>query len=188
MHVDKRTGRPKKGGKSEVLIKFSEFITRKFLHKEVKQILLEPYMKLARSKGRRSELAPLVYSRLDYELSTNQAGVPLQAGITVQRAWVYGLPLQERPKKEGSPSNPSAQRTTDTRRALLALCLSSDIRRRKGLCPCRQASGPPTRATLRRIISGRLAGLLAQQGASLEFPNYKTANKLRELLETKAAG
>jgi len=68
--IDKNTGRPRPGGHSKVTILFSKFLTRQFLDKNVKQLLHAPYLQLARTKGRRAELAPLLYSRLDRELST----------------------------------------------------------------------------------------------------------------------
>jgi len=90
--IDKSTGRPKPGGEeSKVTILFSRFLTKQFLEHNVKQLLLTPYMQLARTKGRRAELAPLLYSRLDRELSTKPkfniklAALFHELGFTVYR-------------------------------------------------------------------------------------------------------
>ena len=74
-------GPPRMGDRANVTISFSSFVTEQFLRKHVKQLLLTPYLELSAPKegrdkksskggsGRRSALAPLLYSKLDRELA-----------------------------------------------------------------------------------------------------------------------
>ena len=72
--LDKATMLPKPGKESKVRIKISETITSGFLHKEMKQILWRPYSELGgQGKGRRAEVARLLYPLLDYELSSKKS-------------------------------------------------------------------------------------------------------------------
>lgn len=84
-NVDAETMRPFPGGRADVTVSFSPFVTEQFLRKHVKQVMLTPYLELSgvrardleeggskeRSSraGRRAALAPLLYSKLDYELA-----------------------------------------------------------------------------------------------------------------------
>ena len=69
--VDKTTGLPTPGGKSEVSIFFSPFVTEGFKRKNVKQLLAEPYYRLGGARfGPRAEIARLLYPFLDAQLST----------------------------------------------------------------------------------------------------------------------
>lgn len=75
-------GVPRVGDRADVTISFSPFVTEQFLRKHVKQLLLSPYLELSAPKegstkktarggsGRRSTLAPLLYSKLDRELAS----------------------------------------------------------------------------------------------------------------------
>jgi len=56
------------GGKARVRINFSDFITNNFLRKNIKSLTLGPYLSL-RDHGRKG-VAQLLYTMLDYELST----------------------------------------------------------------------------------------------------------------------
>ena len=70
-NVDKVTGLPRPGGKSEVSIMFSPFVTDSFKRKNVKQLLAEPYYRLGGARfGPRAEIARLLYPFLDAQLST----------------------------------------------------------------------------------------------------------------------
>lgn len=69
--LDKETLRPRQGGSSKVKITFSETVTEGFLRKNVKQLLWNPYAELGgQGRGRRAEIARLLYPLLDHELST----------------------------------------------------------------------------------------------------------------------
>jgi len=88
-NVDEETMLPRPGGRAEVTVSFSSFVTEQFLRKRVKQLLLTPYLELSATDrenqtsgqeargpggrvargGRRSTLAPLLYAKLDHELS-----------------------------------------------------------------------------------------------------------------------
>lgn len=68
--VDKKTGRPRPGEKSEVRVMLSRLVTEGFLRKNVKQLLLGPYKQLgAGRRGPQAGLARLLYARLDNELA-----------------------------------------------------------------------------------------------------------------------
>ncbi len=68
--VDRETGVPLGAGKSEGRIVFSPVVTMGFLRKQHKPLLLAPYLSLgADRRGRRAELARLLYPLLDHELS-----------------------------------------------------------------------------------------------------------------------
>ena len=71
--LDRRTRRPRTGGSSEVLILFSSQITENFLHRKVKALMLQPYLNLTQTKGRSSEIAALLYPRLDYQLAAKDS-------------------------------------------------------------------------------------------------------------------
>lgn len=62
------TLRPNAGGESNVNIYFSEFITNQFLKKNIKSIMLDPYLSL--KDQARTGLTQLLYTMLDYELSS----------------------------------------------------------------------------------------------------------------------
>lgn len=69
--IDEKTGMPLPGGKSEVKISFSEFVTDGFLKKRVKALLASPYEQLASpGRGGSGELAKLLYPYLDGQLAT----------------------------------------------------------------------------------------------------------------------
>ena len=63
-----KTLRPKAEGDSRVHIRFSDFITDNFLRKNVKSLMMTPYLSL-KDKGRKG-VAQLLYTMLDYELSS----------------------------------------------------------------------------------------------------------------------
>ncbi len=88
-NVDTKTMLPRPGGRAEVTVSFSAFVTEQFLRKRVKQLLLTPYLELSATDrelsahtkaasqgparprgGRRSALAPLLYAKLDHELAS----------------------------------------------------------------------------------------------------------------------
>jgi hypothetical protein len=71
--VDRKTRLPKKGGKSEVQIFFSEEVTESFLSGHVKTLLGAPYEALGTRKGRRSEISRLLYPFLDAQLYTKKS-------------------------------------------------------------------------------------------------------------------
>ncbi|MFH1919441.1 MAG: hypothetical protein ABIP48_06090 [Planctomycetota bacterium] len=72
--VDPKTRRPKPDGFSKVTIYFSRTVTEGFLSKNVKQLLLGPYESLgAGGRGRRAEVARLLYPILDHELSSKES-------------------------------------------------------------------------------------------------------------------
>ncbi len=64
-----RFKRPIHNSRSCVVVSFSQLITQQFLENRVKQLLLTPYLALAKTKGRRNELAPLLYPKLDRALA-----------------------------------------------------------------------------------------------------------------------
>ncbi len=65
-----QTGVPLPRGSSEVKILFSSFVTQRFLEHDIKPLLLQPYLQLAGQRtGRRSQLAALLYPKLDRELA-----------------------------------------------------------------------------------------------------------------------
>jgi hypothetical protein len=67
--IDRKTGTPRRDGSSEVHIQFSEAVTRNFLDKQIKSLLLGVYTSIgADRRGRRLEIARLLYPLLDYEL------------------------------------------------------------------------------------------------------------------------
>lgn len=68
--LDRKTGRPRTTGSSEVTILLSSFVTEGFLHKHMKLLLGKPYEELgAQGKGRRGEMARLLYPFLDAQLA-----------------------------------------------------------------------------------------------------------------------
>ena len=72
--VDPKTRLPKPGGLSKVTIYLSPVVTAGFLAKNVKQLLLGPYESLgAGGRGRRAEVARLLYPLLDHELSSKES-------------------------------------------------------------------------------------------------------------------
>ena len=69
--INPATGVPYASGQSEVKILFSSFVTERFLEHDIKPLLLQPYLELAGKRtGRRSQIAALLYPRLDRELAT----------------------------------------------------------------------------------------------------------------------
>lgn len=62
------TLRPNDRGESNVNICFSEFVTNQFLKKNIKSIMLDPYLSL--KDQARTGLTQLLYTMLDYELSS----------------------------------------------------------------------------------------------------------------------
>lgn len=64
------TLKTKPGGTSKVNIRFSKFVTDNFLRKNIKALMLGPYLSLE-DKGRKG-VAQLLYTMLDYELSTKE--------------------------------------------------------------------------------------------------------------------
>lgn len=64
------TLKTKPGGISKVNIRFSKFVTDNFLKKNIKALMLGPYLSLE-DKGRKG-VAQLLYTMLDYELSTKE--------------------------------------------------------------------------------------------------------------------
>lgn len=82
-NVDAETMLPRPGGRAEVTVSFSAFVTEQFLRKRVKQLMLAPYLELSSVRrgdlepsgskvsrsGRRAALAPLLYAKLDHELA-----------------------------------------------------------------------------------------------------------------------
>lgn len=68
--VDELSGRPKVGGESKVTVLFSSMVTESFLHRDIKTLLEGPYRLLGTgSKGRRGEVARLLYPYLDAQLA-----------------------------------------------------------------------------------------------------------------------
>ncbi len=67
---DEKTLTAKAGGYSKVRIRFSDFVTDEFLRKNVKSLMLAPYLSL-KDQGRKG-VAQLLYTMLDYELSTKE--------------------------------------------------------------------------------------------------------------------
>ncbi|MCA9508563.1 MAG: hypothetical protein KC505_09095 [Myxococcales bacterium] len=67
---NEHTGISKSGGYAKVRIFFSEFVTNEFLRKNIKSLMLAPYLSL-KDKGRKG-VAQLLYTTLDYELSTKE--------------------------------------------------------------------------------------------------------------------
>jgi hypothetical protein len=66
---DETTMRPKEDKESsKVCIRFSSFITESFLRKQIKQLMLKPYLDL-KDRGRKG-VAQLLYTMLDYELAS----------------------------------------------------------------------------------------------------------------------
>lgn len=63
-----KTLKTKPGGTSKVNIRFSNFVTDNFLKKNIKALMLGPYLSLE-DKGRKG-VAQLLYTMLDYELAT----------------------------------------------------------------------------------------------------------------------
>lgn len=63
-----KTLRPKSDGDSKVYIRFSDFVTNNFLRKNVKSLMLSPYLGLKDNGGK--GVAQLLYTLLDYELAT----------------------------------------------------------------------------------------------------------------------
>lgn len=68
--LDKKSLRPKAGGKSEVSILFSKTVTEGFTRKNIKQLLWSAYASIGSGKGRKASLARLLYPMLDYELAS----------------------------------------------------------------------------------------------------------------------
>lgn len=75
--VDPQNRRPRSGGISEVVVTFSSFVTASFLQKRVKTLLAGPYEELGartgagtKQRGRRAEVARLLYPFLDSQLAT----------------------------------------------------------------------------------------------------------------------
>ena len=69
-HFNEKTLRPSSDGQSKVTITFSEFITNNFLLREIKSLMLSPYLSLKDKGGKGT--AQLLYSMLDYELSSKK--------------------------------------------------------------------------------------------------------------------
>ena len=67
--IDRATGVPLGGGDSTVRIYLSNTVTMEFLKANVAQRLLGPYLQLSQTKGRRNELAALLYVKLDRQLA-----------------------------------------------------------------------------------------------------------------------
>ena len=67
-NVDASTFKPKEGGKHEVTIRLSKFVTEGFMKKRVKALLAQPYDSL-NDRGRGGELAKLLYPYLDCQLA-----------------------------------------------------------------------------------------------------------------------
>lgn len=67
--LDRATGVPLGGGESTVRIYLSNTVTMEFLKANVAQRLLGPYLSLSQTKGRRNELAALLYVKLDRQLA-----------------------------------------------------------------------------------------------------------------------
>ena len=73
-NIDVDTLRPKDGGKYEVHIRFSKFVTEGFMKKRVKALLATPYEQLAApGRGGTGELAKLLYPYLDSQLATKES-------------------------------------------------------------------------------------------------------------------
>ncbi len=73
-NIDRSTGVPLGGGRSEVRIVFSPLVTLGFMRQEHKPLLLGTYLSLgADGRGRRAELARLLYPLLDHELARKPA-------------------------------------------------------------------------------------------------------------------
>lgn len=62
------TMRPNQNGQSLVHISFSKFVTDNFLRKNIKSLMMTPYLAL-KDKGRKG-IAQLLYTMMDYELAT----------------------------------------------------------------------------------------------------------------------
>lgn len=65
---NEKTLKHKSGGFSKIRICFSDFVTYNFLQKNIKTLMLNPYLSL-KDKGRKG-VAQLLYTMLDYELSS----------------------------------------------------------------------------------------------------------------------
>lgn len=70
--LDPRTHRPSDKGSSEVTILLSSFVTEGFLHQHLKLLLGKPYEELGGGRGRRGEIARLLYPFLDSQLSRKE--------------------------------------------------------------------------------------------------------------------